>query len=324
MGQKKFNPLVSVILPTYNRANLIKDALNSIFAQTYKKYELIIVDDGSTDNTKDIIKDYLKMDKVKYIFQKNQGPGGAFTSGIKKSRGRFIAIHASDDLWLPVYLEILVSALKNSIEDIGMVYSNCFNYNMDSFDINLRYDNDQLKDGNLLSQFVFRKMHIYHGAAIIRKSCFKKVGYFDKKFKTGTDRDFNYRFSKHYKIKAIKKPLAIVRLHGKKNPKEKKTKTTQTEKIEYEKVMVNKILKDETLHGKYIFFRRRLLSRYNYIWGKGYNIRQNYKMAKLYLLRSLKYNIFNIKSLIYLLLSLLKLGDRKKQKYVQKIENPLK
>ncbi len=104
-------PLVSVVIPTYNRAETIMRSLNSVLSQTFQDYELIVVDDGSTDHTYDIIKDLDP--RLKIISQPNQGVSAARNNGIRASRGKYIALLDSDDEWNPLYLEACISFLSN-------------------------------------------------------------------------------------------------------------------------------------------------------------------------------------------------------------------
>jgi len=94
------NLLVSVIIPTYNREKYIKGALDSVFLQSLQDFEIIIVDDGSTDNTKEVLEPYLKDQRVKYVFQQNQRVSKARNNGIRQSEGKYIALLDADDFWL--------------------------------------------------------------------------------------------------------------------------------------------------------------------------------------------------------------------------------
>lgn len=97
MSQK---PLVSIIIPTYNREKYIGRAINSVLVQGFQNFEIIIIDDGSTDNTKKVLSPYLKDKRLKYIFQKNQKVSRARNNGIKNSVGKYIALLDSDDYWI--------------------------------------------------------------------------------------------------------------------------------------------------------------------------------------------------------------------------------
>ena len=96
-------PKVSVVIPTYNSSQFIVETLESVFAQTYKDYEIIVVDDGSTDNTKEVLQPYTS--RIKYIYKENGGPASARNVGIKSAQGEYIAFLDSDDRWLPEKLE---------------------------------------------------------------------------------------------------------------------------------------------------------------------------------------------------------------------------
>lgn len=109
--------LISVIIPTYNRANLIKRSAESVLNQTYKNLELIIVDDGSTDNTKEVI-DSLNDNRIVYIKQENQGACAARNKGIDAAKGKYIAFHDSDDAWHLDKLEKQLNALKQHNADV--------------------------------------------------------------------------------------------------------------------------------------------------------------------------------------------------------------
>lgn len=111
---------VSVIIPTYNRAEFISDAIESVLNQTFEDYEIIIVDDGSTDNTKQIVQSYTS--KVKYYYQEQSGVSSARNYGIKAATGEYIAFLDSDDQFLPQKLEKQVEVLENNPR-IGIVYS---------------------------------------------------------------------------------------------------------------------------------------------------------------------------------------------------------
>jgi glycosyltransferase involved in cell wall biosynthesis len=109
--QKKINFEVSVIIPTYNRGWILKEAIDSVLAQTFNEYELIVVDDGSEDNTAEILSGY--NNKIQIIRQPNQGVSAARNRGMVSSSGRFIALLDSDDLWLPEKLNEQLSFFRN-------------------------------------------------------------------------------------------------------------------------------------------------------------------------------------------------------------------
>lgn len=109
----KVNPKVSVVIPTYNRAHLVGRAIGSVLDQTYQDFELIIVDDGSTDNTEEVVKRFDDK-RIKYIkHAKNKGGSAARNTGIKEAKGEYVAFLDSDDEWLPEKLKAEINILEN-------------------------------------------------------------------------------------------------------------------------------------------------------------------------------------------------------------------
>ena len=117
------SPVVSVIIPTYNRAHLIGRAIRSVLDQTYQDWELIVVDDASTDDIPGIVKGFTD-GRVKYIrHDENKGAAAARNTGIQAARGAYIAFLDSDDEWLPEKLERQVQAFESSDAQVGVIYT---------------------------------------------------------------------------------------------------------------------------------------------------------------------------------------------------------
>ena len=112
--------LVSVVIPSYNRAHCIEDSVRSVLAQTYEDLEVIVVDDGSTDNTEDVLSS-IDDERIRYVWQENAGACVARNHGVDLARGSIVAFHDSDDLWLPNKLELQLAAL----EETGADFSTC-------------------------------------------------------------------------------------------------------------------------------------------------------------------------------------------------------
>ncbi len=105
--------MISVIIPVYNGAKFIKDAIESVLAQTYRDYEIIVVNDGSTDNTEEVLRPYIEKGVVRYFYQENQGVSAARNKGIKEARGEYIAFLDADDVWLPEFLMSIFSTCSD-------------------------------------------------------------------------------------------------------------------------------------------------------------------------------------------------------------------
>ena len=116
-------PTVSVIIPTFNRSKLVVKALRSVLSQTYRDYEIIVVDDGSTDDTAKALTPY--MDRIRYVYQANLGASAAQNRGVQLARGKWISILASDDLWLPAKLESQFRIVATLGKDFGACFTNC-------------------------------------------------------------------------------------------------------------------------------------------------------------------------------------------------------
>ena len=116
-------PAVSVIVPTFNRSKLVVNAIQSVLCQTYQDYEIIVVDDGSTDDTEEALTPY--MDRIQYVYQANLGASAAQNRGVQLARGKWISILASDDLWLPTKLEAQLNAVAILGKDFGACFTNC-------------------------------------------------------------------------------------------------------------------------------------------------------------------------------------------------------
>ena len=120
---KSSNPLVSVIIPAFNASEHIRQTLESVLAQTYQAIEVIVVDDGSSDATTDIVKEFVKRDTRFQLFrQTNAGVGAARNNAIRKARGKYIAPLDADDVWFPEKLEKQVACMEQYGMETGLVY----------------------------------------------------------------------------------------------------------------------------------------------------------------------------------------------------------
>jgi glycosyltransferase involved in cell wall biosynthesis len=157
-------PLVSVILPTFNRGKIIKRAINSVINQTYKNWELIIIDDGSTDITSDVVGQFLSDSRIKYLYQENGGPSAARNLGINNARGSFLCFLDSDDEFLENKIELHLLKMRKfnaiiSISNVEVAYNNSRRikkYSFDSFYISY-LDLIDSKIGSLMNIFLNRE-----------------------------------------------------------------------------------------------------------------------------------------------------------------------
>jgi len=206
---------VSVIIPNYNYARYLGDAIESVIAQTYNNFELIVVDNGSTDESKYVLEDFEKKysPQLRVIFQQNRGQAGSRNRGIDESKGDLIAFLDADDVWMP---NKLVEQVKLFIDlEVGLVYSNYI-----QVDKNLGFEKEIKAQhrGLVLIDFAVAgsKAIVIGGESnvVIRRKCFEIVGNFDGELEQSTGWDLYRRIASCYKIDYVDLPLMKYRNHG--------------------------------------------------------------------------------------------------------------
>jgi glycosyltransferase involved in cell wall biosynthesis/tetratricopeptide (TPR) repeat protein len=204
---------VSLIIPTYNRAEYLEEALDSALMQTYKNLEIIVVDDGSTDDTPRILQKY--RDKVKIITQENWGVSRALNYGILASTGEYISWLSSDDVYTPEKIERTVAELHADPE-LGMVYSDY--YYIDDHSNIAQRANIEPPDQDKLEETLFQRNPINGNSVLFRREVLKKTGYFDEGLggKSGHTADgaMWHKISHFYKVKFIPEALVYYRVHS--------------------------------------------------------------------------------------------------------------
>lgn len=206
-GQKP--PKVSVIIPTYNYAHFVKEAIQSVLNQDFDDYEIIVVDDGSTDSTPEVVAQFGR--KVRYIRQENMGLSSARNTGIKAAQGEFIALLDADDIWLPGFLSATIARMEAE-PYLGAVHTGF--YFVDEHGRRLPQTNletvpdDQMYDRLLDGEF------FVPASVVTRRECFERVGLFDETFRGSEDWDIWLRVAREYRFAGIPKPLLNYRMHG--------------------------------------------------------------------------------------------------------------
>jgi glycosyltransferase involved in cell wall biosynthesis len=119
-------PRIGVIIPTYNSAYYIFEAIDNVSSQTYRDYEIIVVDDGSKDSTAEVLREY--GDKILHLYQENVGANSARSRGLKEAKGEYVALIDADDKWMPDKLQEQVEFMDSSPE-IDLVFSDFYNFN---------------------------------------------------------------------------------------------------------------------------------------------------------------------------------------------------
>ena len=205
MNKIEIKPQVSVIIPTYNRSWIIKEAIDSVLAQDYKEFELIVVDDGSTDHTSDVLDSSRNV--IKVLSQKNKGVSAARNRGIAEASGQFIAFLDSDDLWLPQKLSAQIEFFNQTPNALICQTEEVWIRN------GLRVN--PKKRHKKLSGMIFKPSLelclVSPSAVMIQRSLFDRVGEFDETLPACEDYDLWLRISCRFPVHLIDRPLIIKR-----------------------------------------------------------------------------------------------------------------
>lgn len=207
-------PLVSVIIPTYNGVKYIHDTIASALAQTYNHREIIVIDDGSTDDTVEAVRRTFD-ERVILLQKSNGGPASARNHGIRRARGKYIALLDHDDLWLAEKLALQVEMLENQPET-ALVFSNAYLFDAASqHDAGTFFEIDAPARGRVFSKLLMRNF-IPNLTVVVRKAIFDRFGLFDETGRALSADDYHkwLEVALHYPIDFIDKPLARFRQHA--------------------------------------------------------------------------------------------------------------
>lgn len=210
---KRINIEISVIIPTFNRGKLIANSIKSALNQTIKNLEIIIVDDGSTDNTKEVI-DKFQDRRIKYIkLDKNQGASNARNIGIKAAKGKYISFQDSDDIFYPNKLEIQLNNIINKKSDldfckINLLYNSTYNYLVPSTIREKRFES-----GDFFTELISNGNFISTQSILVKKS-FMKEFLFDPNMPRLQDYDVILRMIPKVKISYTKEVLVDLHIQN--------------------------------------------------------------------------------------------------------------
>lgn len=323
-------PLVSVVIPTYNCGEYIQLAIDSVLGQSFKDYEIIVIDDGSQDDTKKILSKY--SEKIRYFFQSNCGPGRARNEAIKKSKGRYIAFLDADDQWKPFKLEMQILILEK-LKDVSFLFANydqmdecgyvfCksviergfpvfkeYQTGLKSFfhnSINLQgLRNCPAKDntiyyGNVFCS-LFKGNFILPSTVILRKSCLETNTWFEEKYRCAEDQDFHLRLSRTNIFAYVDCSLVNYRAN-------RKNKLSGNNNIP--DLILNTIKSREEVLRKYPSFAQKNTSLVKEVMARHFSRLSYYylsvfdcKKAALFARKSLSYDYWHIKAWVILFLS---------------------
>jgi glycosyltransferase involved in cell wall biosynthesis len=209
--------LVSVIIPAFNAAENIRQTLDSVLAQTYPKIEVIVVDDGSSDATSAIVKEFAARDaRIRLVQQSNAGVGAARNTGIRKARGEYIAPLDADDFWFPQKLEKQVARLEQCGHETGLVY--CWSTLIDQ-DGEMFSDCSQTAEGRLRQALILRNIVGNGSVPLFRATTLEKVGLYLTRAEQGgaqgcEDWDLYLRISERFDVRVVPEYLLAYRQAG--------------------------------------------------------------------------------------------------------------
>jgi len=203
-------PLVSVVIPTYNHAKYVTKAVESVLIQTYPNIEIIVVDDGSTDNTTEVLRPYLA--KIQYIYKQNGGTSSALNCGINQATGKYICWLSADDMFMPE---------KTAKQVFLMEHDGPFGFSYTSF----TFVDAVGKAGDVINSFYYENkkdmvLKLMEGCFIngstvmMQKSALEKTGGFDETLPTAHDYDMWFRLLRNYPCGFLDEQLLKYRWHG--------------------------------------------------------------------------------------------------------------
>jgi len=216
--EKKLSPsptnkaLVSVIIPSYNHGQYITCAIDSVFQQTHKNWELIIIDDGSTDNTHKVLQPYLKHPRIRIVLHcKNRGQTVRLNQALDMAKGEFISFLPSDDWYLPHKLEKQLALFARLGPEYGVVYSQGLRYFEDSQQTLPVRTNTLLKRGHILKDLLSGPFFVYPNTPLIRAACFQRYRFDESFFAEGEA--IYFKIAMRWLFDYVGEPLAVMRDH---------------------------------------------------------------------------------------------------------------
>ncbi|OGW82203.1 MAG: hypothetical protein A3G33_10785 [Omnitrophica bacterium RIFCSPLOWO2_12_FULL_44_17] len=312
------NFLISVILPTYNREKLLREAIESVKKQTFADWELIVVDDGSTDATRDILKDYCAKDlRIKMLRGNHGGAAAARNLGMRAASGKYIAFLDDDDLWLPEKL-LLQYGVFEKYPDVGFVFTDGMIVNEDGRQERklLPYQHkafcEWLTNCKTVEPFLYvGQLHevliagncIATPTLVLKRETVETVGGFNANYEIGEDYDFWIRLSRHFSGALLKVELVTIRitasgLSGAEGERDYRWREAEIPILEahllavsheQRKSLMNRIKQHGRLAGGYYLKQR------------------DRKRSRKLLMKSLQYQFYQPKILLYLFVSYLPL-----------------
>ena len=286
--------LISVILPCYNGSRWLSKAIESVLSQTYRDFELLIIDDGSVDDSKAIISSFLSDRRVRYIYQKNRGFSAAINRGIKESLGDLIGFIGQDDLWLPKKLELQTNFLSKN-KNIDLVHSSYLTIDSEDKIINALHTKlPELPTREQLIKKLFMGNLFGFETILVKRECFNECGFFNEGMIGFSDYDMWLRIAEKFNLNGfIARPLVKKREH-----KSRISKSRIEDVLRDELLIVEKAV---ALYPFLKYLRRKKLAILYYSLGICFLRKGESTKAKIYLIEVIRCQPWNLKSVAVLI-----------------------
>jgi glycosyltransferase involved in cell wall biosynthesis len=232
------NPKVSIVMTVYNGEKYIAEAIESVKNQTFSDYELLIIDDGSTDGTAAAVSTFLSDKRIKYFYQTNKGVSAARNKGIAESHGNYIAFIDHDDVFLPEKIMKTVRFLEAN-DTYGMVYTDMFVVNENGGFISNWLDKKRFYGEGGIYLNLLNECFILPTAVLIRMAILRETGLFSEDIKSGEDIDLWLRIARRSKIGLIHEPLVKWRQHENNMSKKSKSNIPNYIKVFESQLLLN-------------------------------------------------------------------------------------
>jgi glycosyltransferase involved in cell wall biosynthesis len=289
-------PEVSVIIPTRNRAQLLPRAIQSVLEQTFRDFELIIVDDQSEDSTQAVVEDFGNSRIVYVRKERKQGVSAARNAGILKAAGRFVAFLDDDDQWLPRKLESQVSLFSAGNPSLGVVYSGLFVVDFETGKV--LQTRLPKKRGNVYEAILGASFTIIHpDVFLVRKVCFEEVGLFNESLRHGEDWEMWLRISKKFEFDFVNECLVKYCVHA------DRVSANLEASIKGNTMVLEAISKE--LASRSTYARRKIVSRHLFILGVLYCRNRCMREGRQKFLKAIVTFPLSLKYFLYLFLTYL-------------------
>ena len=206
-------PKVDIIVPAYNAARYLPAAIESVIAQTFEDWRILLVDDGSTDNTAELVAPFIQQlgEKLKYIYQPNAGLPAARNTAIRNSSAQFLALLDADDIWLPCRMSESLKSFENRPQ-LGLTYGFVSRIDPDGVVIDTFDRRQKHGEGRIAPYIYMRRIDLPCPTITFRRKCIDEVGLFDENMRATEDRDLWLRIALRYEVALVAEIIALYRI----------------------------------------------------------------------------------------------------------------